>query len=62
MLESLEKQLEQIQSAQATTVSESLELAEADDLREQLDRIEASAATVEERTGQIQRDVEDLGR
>jgi hypothetical protein len=32
------------------------------EVREQLDRIEASAATVEERTGQIQRDVEDLGR
>ena len=31
-------------------------------VREQLDRIEASAATVEERTNQIQRDVEDLGR
>jgi chromosome segregation ATPase len=33
-----------------------------DDLREQLDRIEASAATVEERTNQIQRDVEGLQR
>lgn len=31
-------------------------------VREQLDRIESAAATVEERTGQIQRDVEDLGR
>jgi hypothetical protein len=36
-------------------------LGDLEDLREQLDRIEASAATVEERTGQIQRDVEDLG-
>jgi hypothetical protein len=32
-----------------------------EEVREQLDRIEASAATVEERTNQIQRDVEDLG-
>jgi len=32
------------------------------EVREQLDRIEASAATVEERTNQIQRDVEGLQR
>jgi hypothetical protein len=32
------------------------------DMSKQLDRIEASTATVEERTGQIQRDLEDLGR
>lgn len=33
-----------------------------EEVKERLERIESSTATVEERTGQIQRDIEGLGR
>ena len=60
-VDELMAKLDQIQNAQANTVSESLQLAEADGLRDQLQRIESAASTAEERTGRIEQTLEDMG-
>jgi len=61
VVEEIREKLDTIETAQAGTVNEALKLAEPDDLRDQLDRIESAAETAEERTGSIENTLENMG-